>query len=55
MGDLGGSLGTFLVGIIILGGIFLMVRPQTQGPALVNGLGTALVNLVKAATGGGTW
>ncbi len=48
-------IGDFLVGILFLAGIFVLVRPRSQGPALVNGLTTGTVNLVKAATGGGTW
>jgi len=55
MGNLAGSLGTFLVGVVILAGIFVMVRPNSKGPALVNSVATALVNLVNAGTGGGKW
>jgi len=35
--------------------LFLMVRPQSQGPTLVTNAGDALSNVVKAGTGGGTW
>lgn len=55
MGDLGHSLGTFIVGIVIIAGIFVMVRPQSQGPTLVDAFGNSMTNLVTAATGGGTW
>lgn len=55
MGDLGSSLGTFIVGIAIIAGIFVMVRPQSQGPTLVDAFANGMSNLVKAATGGGTW
>lgn len=48
-------IGDFLVGILFLAGIFVLVRPRSQGPALVNSLSNGTVNLVKAATGGGTW
>lgn len=48
-------IGDFLIGIIYLAMIFVLVRPRSQGPALVNSLTSGTVNLVKAATGGGTW
>lgn len=35
--------------------LFLMVRPRSQGPKLVENTTNGLVNLAKAATGGGTW
>lgn len=38
-----------------VGLIFVMVRPGSQGPKLVDSFTTGLVNLAKAVTGGGTW
>jgi hypothetical protein len=35
--------------------IFLMVRPQSQGPTLVTNAADGLSNVIKAGTGGGTW
>jgi hypothetical protein len=35
--------------------LFLLVRPGSQGPTLVDKIGGALVNLTNAATGGGGW
>jgi len=35
--------------------IFLLVRPGSKGPALVDTIGGTLVRLVNAATGGGGW
>jgi hypothetical protein len=35
--------------------VFVMVRPNSQGPSLVTNTGTALTNVIKAGTGGGTW
>lgn len=55
MDDIGRGFAQFLTGIIIIAGIFLMVRPGTQGPTLVTNVGSALTNLVTAGTGGGTW
>lgn len=41
--------------IVYLAIIFTMVRPKSQGPALVKNSGDALTGLIKAATGGGTF
>jgi len=49
------KIGDFLIAIVYLAAIFVLVRPRSQGPALVNSLTSGTVNLVKAATGGGTW
>lgn len=35
--------------------LFLMVRPKSQGPSLVEKSGRVLVDLVNSATGGGGW
>lgn len=35
--------------------LFLLVRPKSQGPVLVDKFTTGIVNIMKAATGGGTW
>jgi hypothetical protein len=50
-----GAFGTFLVGIIYLAVLFVLVRPGSQGPTLVNNVSTGLSNLVNAGTGGGGW
>lgn len=52
---MGKDFGTFLVGIVYLAVLFVLVRPGSQGPTLVNSVGTGLKNLIGAATGGGTW
>lgn len=49
------KIGDFLIAVLYVAGIFVLVRPGSQGPALVNSLTTGTANLVKAATGGGTW
>ena len=46
---------SFLTGIIIIAILFVLVRPGSQGPALVTGVSGALSGLVNAATGGGGW
>lgn len=35
--------------------LFLLVRPQSQGPVLVTNAADGLSNVIKAGTGGGTW
>jgi hypothetical protein len=35
--------------------IFVLVRPGSQGPALVGALATGTAALVNASTGGGGW
>jgi hypothetical protein len=35
--------------------VFLLVRPGSKGPALIETTGKTFVDLVKAATGGGSW
>jgi hypothetical protein len=48
-------MGSFLTGIIIVAGLFVLVRPGSKGPALVSGISSGLAGLVSSATGGGTW
>lgn len=50
-----GALGQFLVGIIFLAVVFVLVRPNSQGPTLVTNVADGLSNLVNAGTGGGGW
>ena len=50
-----GLASSFLTGIIILAVLFVLVRPGSKGPSLVTNVSNGLSNLVKAATGGGTW
>jgi hypothetical protein len=49
------DVGTFLVGVVYLAILFVLVRPGSQGPTLVNNVGSSFTNLIKAGTGGGTW
>lgn len=44
-----------LVGLIYLAILFTLVRPKSQGPALVTSVSNGLSNLIKSATGGGTF
>lgn len=49
------SIGEFLI-LIAFGAIVVaLVRPGSQGPALVNALGNSTTGLVTAASGGGSW
>jgi hypothetical protein len=45
----------WLGGLLVVAGIFVMVRPNSQGPSLVSNVTGGISNMVKAATGGGTW
>lgn len=45
----------FLGGALIVAGIMVMVRPRSQGPTLVQNLGTAVTGVFSAITGGGTF
>jgi hypothetical protein len=46
------STGQFLGGIIVIAGLFVLVRPGSKGPGLVTAVADGLHNLVTAATGG---
>jgi hypothetical protein len=50
-----GAAGTFLIGIIYLAVLFVLVRPNSQGPQLVKNVSDGLSGLVNAGTGGGGW
>lgn len=41
--------------IVYLAIVFTLVRPNSQGPALVTAAGSSLKNLISAATGGGSF
>ncbi len=49
------KVGAFVVilGYVIV--LFVLVRPGSQGPALVSNLTAGTSNIIKASTGGGTW
>lgn len=49
------AFGKWLVIIGYTAVLFVLVRPGSQGPSFVNAVGSAMSNLVKASTGGGTW
>jgi hypothetical protein len=49
------DVGSFLTGIIIVAALFVLVRPNSQGPALVKGVSGGLSGLVQSATGGGAF
>lgn len=45
----------WLILLLYVAALFLLLRPGSQGPVLVEKTGKALVDLVGAATGGGGW
>jgi hypothetical protein len=44
-----------IVLVIYLAIVFTLVRPNSQGPGLVNAFGSSLSGLISSATGGGTF
>lgn len=44
-----------ITGVLVVAGIMVMVRPNSQGPALVTNSTAGLSNIIGAATGGGTF
>jgi hypothetical protein len=46
---------SFLTGIIIIAILFVLVRPGSKGPTLVNAVSGGLQGLIGKATGGGHW
>lgn len=41
--------------VVTVSAIFVLVRPGSQGPQFVSSVGTSFSDVLKAATGGGTW
>lgn len=41
--------------LVVVAAIFVLVRPKSQGPALVSGVLNGFTGAIKGATGGGTW
>ena len=52
---MGNKVGEWLVATVYCAMIFVLVRPASQGPALVKAIGDSISAVTKAATGGGTW
>lgn len=46
---------TIAIALLIVAALFVLVRPNSQGPTLVNNVANGLSNLVNAGTGGGGW
>lgn len=49
------QIGEWLALVVYLAIIFTLVRPGSQGPALITGSATGVANVLKAATGGGSF
>lgn len=45
----------WLMLVLVVALVFVLVRPGSQGPKLADTVAGGLVDLVKAATGGGSW
>jgi hypothetical protein len=50
-----GKIGAAIVIFAYVVGLFVLVRPGSQGPAFVKNIGSGVAGVVKAGTGGGTW
>ena len=50
-----GTVGTVLIAIVYLAVLFVLVRPGSQGPTLVNNVSQGISGLINAGTGGGGW
>lgn len=50
-----GTTAEIIVLLVYLAGVLVMVRPGSQGPALVKAAGDTAAALLAAATGGGSW
>lgn len=42
-------------GVILVAGIMVMVRPNSQGPSLVTSITSGFAGVIGAATGGGSF
>lgn len=49
------KIGEWLVLTVYCAMIFVMVRPNSQGPALVEAIGNSISAVTNAATGGADW
>jgi phage tail tape-measure protein len=43
------------MGVLVLAGIFTLVRPNSQGPAMVTNIANGFAGVIGAATGGGSF
>lgn len=43
------------MGVLVLAGIFTLVRPRSQGPKFVKNLTGGFSSVVRSATGGGSF
>lgn len=50
-GKLGAAIVIFAYAIVL----FLMVRPKSQGPSLVDSTFSGIAKVIGAGTGGGSW
>lgn len=48
-----GTAAAIIIAIIYLAALFVLVRPNSQGPKLVGAVSSGLTNLISSATGGG--
>ena len=49
------ALGKWLVILGYCSVLYVLVRPNSQGPQFVEGVGTSMASVINASTGGGTF
>jgi hypothetical protein len=47
--------GEWLVLMAWVAMIFVLVRPNSQGPTFVKNVGSSIGSVISSSTGGGTW
>lgn len=45
------NIGFFLVGILYLSTLYVLVRPNSKGPAIINNMFSAFADLVRGVSG----
>lgn len=49
------KVGDWFILLLYVAMLFLLVRPGSQGPKIIDTTGKSLIGLINAATGGGGW
>jgi len=47
--------GAFLIAVVYLAMLFVLVRPNSKGPTLVQNVAQGLASIINAGTGGGAF
>lgn len=52
---MGAKIGDWFILLLYVAILFLLVRPGSQGPKLIDTTGKSVIGLVNSVTGGGGW